>query len=987
MIPAFNIIPKRDINGPEARKYSIRDTLFVSPSGKDGYLGASPNLPAKSLFKVKNEIQKLKSGSSKDIKIEFLPGKYEASNFFFKDNKFVYFRHDENGTSDYKLFFKSYDKDNRAVFDNSKTYTGFISAGNLWKVKIDGEDKRKCNLIGYVNDVRSVPARWPKYGSLAEYNTNTHDGLTYVRALDSSTGFLSAVYDYHQQGGSLNRLGYMATTGFLTFVNSSFLFQNILSTLPNTTYTPGIFYLYILGAGNGINIYANTADIQSDEEPSNLDPYIVCTEKAENTIIKEGDDYWFYYKPSNKDLSIGIENSVLKTVKYANPKYWLRDGNNRVHEFDGMDESVYFRGVYKNVLKRNDGYIYFEGDTPENASCIGFNITTPKNISFENLDMNFCVNPITLYTPSSAYRVATNTLLDTIEEFSDNISISGCRIMNTYSSTIHVVRVNNAKIYKNLIYGSEAGGIKYINGFNIKIENNIIKSTNTIDTRHNGDNGHGFCGLRIYGEFTGSASPNGLSGVSINNNDVSYAGNIMRASDCKTISAFNNKIYNAGFGGNADMACFYTRGTFGLQDWQRNKIYNNVIYNARANSNTSFLGNIIYLDGETQGPYIYNNILFNGQTGIQHTSTDSPHVYNNIVYKTRVDAITNKGNSGSYPLNTKFYRNLFIPAQASDGNPSIIYLGWNVNSVQYRTISTSPYFAEMYNSSGQLTHQPNNPTGSFARLRPIAPWKGKIRYSATSIGGQGTIRTPMLVFDGENWILGEYNTGNNFPDGVNPRLSAINSGSYDNPWDIPPENWIQLGGTTDTTFTTMSGIRRSATRRANTTFPAVSSDRNLLWSTMPMTDNPENNTNFFRYTNWGTIIPQGLWGSNSFQNISSFSAIPDTQYKLNDNSVPSVFGEIQLPEQNSVFGDPLFIDPDNFNFALQPNSPAYSIGFEDIDTSNVGVYNTIDDPFWTLSAINLPGQPVINGHKDWSDYQTIPYPYNPLVEYVAPQVD
>ena len=42
-------------------------------------------------------------------------------------------------------------------------------------------------------------------------------------------------------------------------------------------------------------------------------------------------------------------------------------------------------------------------------------------------------------------------------------------------------------------------------------------------------------------------------------------------------------------------------------------------------------------------------------------------------------------------------------------------------------------------------------------------------------------------------------------------------------------------------------------------------------------------------------------------------------------------------DKGSVIADPLFVDPEGFNFALQPGSPALALGFVPIDMSTVGV--------------------------------------------------
>jgi hypothetical protein len=78
-------------------------------------------------------------------------------------------------------------------------------------------------------------------------------------------------------------------------------------------------------------------------------------------------------------------------------------------------------------------------------------------------------------------------------------------------------------------------------------------------------------------------------------------------------------------------------------------------------------------------------------------------------------------------------------------------------------------------------------------------------------------------------------------------------------------------------------------------------------------------------------------------------------------------------------GDPLIIDPNNLNFTVSNDSPAITRGFENIP-QNFGVYNTDDDISWELSALREPA-PLIYGNANWADFETIPYPYNPLVEY------
>jgi hypothetical protein len=113
---------------------------------------------------------------------------------------------------------------------------------------------------------------------------------------------------------------------------------------------------------------------------------------------------------------------------------------------------------------------------------------------------------------------------------------------------------------------------------------------------------------------------------------------------------------------------------------------------------------------------------------------------------------------------------------------------------------------------------------------------------------------------------------------------------------------------------------------------------------------------------------------------STLSSISSTY--SDDSSRPDIFASYIKPiDINSKLADPLFIDPENLDFSLDLNSPAYDVGFQDINTSNIGVYNTDADTDWVELANNLKPQPVIFGNTNWADFEAIPYPYNPNVEY------
>ena len=55
-------------------------------------------------------------------------------------------------------------------------------------------------------------------------------------------------------------------------------------------------------------------------------------------------------------------------------------------------------------------------------------------------------------------------------------------------------------------------------------------------------------------------------------------------------------------------------------------------------------------------------------------------------------------------------------------------------------------------------------------------------------------------------------------------------------------------------------------------------------------------------------------------------------------------------DKNSIIADPLFVDPERYDFRLDPNSPAIELGFKPFDYTKAGVYG---DRGWIRKAVSV----------------------------------
>jgi len=109
------------------------------------------------------------------------------------------------------------------------------------------------------------------------------------------------------------------------------------------------------------------------------------------------------------------------------------------------------------------------------------------------------------------------------------------------------------------------------------------------------------------------------------------------------------------------------------------------------------------------------------------------------------------------------------------------------------------------------------------------------------------------------------------------------------------------------------------------------------------------------YTNLGQIIGHYLDDGDDYR-------FDQNVYWTADGR-PPLFGERDWAawrqsgqDEHSVIADPLFVDPEQGDYRLRPGSPAEALGFEPIDTTEIGLYG---DPDWAAAPRKLVFRPLV----------------------------
>jgi len=94
--------------------------------------------------------------------------------------------------------------------------------------------------------------------------------------------------------------------------------------------------------------------------------------------------------------------------------------------------------------------------------------------------------------------------------------------------------------------------------------------------------------------------------------------------------------------------------------------------------------------------------------------------------------------------------------------------------------------------------------------------------------------------------------------------------------------------------------------------------------------------NLIYYINSTSYLVKVAHGQNPSINCSDYNLYYNPNYAENPNWNFDWWRNTYNVDENSIIADPLFVDYENSDFSLQSNSPAFDLGFEEFDLSNVG---------------------------------------------------
>jgi parallel beta-helix repeat protein len=989
MIPS--IVPARDINGPQARNYAVRDTVYISPSGKDGYLGHTPDLPVKSLDQARIILRKTKELSTKPRFLKFRGGEYVN----ISTNSFVY---DDNTIHDDSLILEPHNNEEVNITGNYIDVNAISATPyGLWKITIPSPQSSYSNFsfsISYfINGKRLVPARFPKHGAYnhefypyTEYKNNLYN----IFLIKDTSNFMSSLYidrsnPYNVNPNIVYNQDYQ--------INAT-PYQNIYDVANIGTNMYSVTAFVNFGAQRGLCILSH--NVNNPTLNLSAVAHNFCTEDGEYVISVENGVKFLYFKPY---IGSSLSESVFKVVTNQSSglkfnsvnNVIIKDLNFKYHKLEGIKITDYCRNftisgcnimsndtavkvveaanlkLYKNNIFDNDrgGVV----TTSSSATNITNNILSYNGVTRSNgegsgivMECNYYRYQQTGSTSNISLRGATAKSFILALSSTPNFMGSTSDYDKLYSFT------SNFGGYIEVISGDFIGQKRIVGNNNKFMPPNNDIEFQIIDpwTPINGKTAPSSLDIVQYVAVTdGTNRSNRNVNPVIQHNHIShhaYAGVLEAWSQNCKISG--NYISNAGYGYGGDMGTIYTGNSYNTN------ITNNIVAGCRRGPGR-YNGFAVYIDAGHNIVNVDNNIISRSdQVFFAHYARNIT-LNNNILWDSK-GSLLNFQHTGSTArfIQSDFqfhaYNNLFITSSSLDysffkSKTPIIptndyrgFQGYNVYNPSLRvvndTLTANISSYRTFFISSTLSASLINGITEGSRFNRCGSREGLPVYLHTeSIWG-------FYVKSG-NWVLGS------------PSYTSLSSNvgvvGYPEPWLIPPNSWFSNKNTTtnygylDLTFDlTIYYNKREVplfythdnchyTDILDTRYPVLS-DNFYAWTGSVATDYNGQNATYNSLTSVGVIIPsfeetKNYWNSNVYTMSAGFDRLVDW-------------------EENSIFDNPKL---DMTTFKVANDSPALSIGFQQITTENIGLYQ--DDENWKHLANTQTSRPLF-GSGDWADY-------------------
>lgn len=515
IVPSLQVVPKRDINPIEARQYSNRNTVYISPTGRDGYLGSTPDLPVKTISQARKLLNKINTNSAKERSLLFRGGQYNITELNPTNEEFTY---SDNTKDNAPLIFEPYNKEQVTIAGKHYTIEDIsITSNGLWKVNGIVAERffelaayiAKVDFIAYVIDF-STPVTYP-VGDI--YDAPTYEAINTIA--DYSAYF--SVIDYD------GTLYYEVVTEFElpAFIYPTDVYKGdeispedynnyrLWRYAENFDYSPSGYRSRPINiTGFYENFYLNETRLFPARFPKrgayNYNNYLVETIAGRKVF-------------RIKDTTNFLSSLQIVPASDSNPSIVVNvDYNQKPYPWATIyNLSSYATNMYVITANINNtgfsihGYNIIYPET--NLSAVAHHLCTEEGefvVSKENntpyiyikppssLDINTAIFYARELRPPQAGLTFGSTCNIKIKDFnfkylnsgikvhnySRNVSISGCDIRKCYLG-LNIRNTARANIYKNLIFDINNTGISTASLSSTKITNNIVKYVGMTDTQ------------------------------------------------------------------------------------------------------------------------------------------------------------------------------------------------------------------------------------------------------------------------------------------------------------------------------------------------------------------------------------------------------------------------------------------------------------------------------------------------------------------------